>query len=84
MRNVARNHYWSFEIEHKVFVLHLSENGGLVKVSERTRLASFGLEVEVAAAVWCVEILQGFTEETLNLTLQKVSRFKLCAAAGEI
>lgn len=59
MRGVVRNCYWSFEIEHKVFILHLFEDGGHVKVSERTRLASFGLELEVVAAVWCLEILQG-------------------------
>lgn len=56
-----RNCYWSFQINQKVFVLHLSEDGGHVKFSERTRLASFGLELEVSAAVWCIEILQELT-----------------------
>lgn len=47
------------------------KDGEAVKISERIRLASFGLDVEVTAAVWCLEILQDFTEEFLNKKLFK-------------
>ena len=55
---VFRNRYWSFKIEQKVFVLHLLRDGGGVCISERTRLRSFELEIDVPAAVWCLEVLQ--------------------------
>ena len=53
-----RNRYWNSKIEQKVFVLHLLKDGGGVHISERTRLGSFELEIDVSAAVWCMEILQ--------------------------
>ena len=53
-----RNRYWSFKIEHKVFVTQLLRDGGGVRISERTRLRSFELELDVAAAVWCLEVMQ--------------------------
>ena len=50
--------YWDFRIEQKVFVLHLSTDGGCVIICERTRLASFELKVDVAAVVWGKETLE--------------------------
>ena len=57
-KGVFRNRYWSFKIEQKVFVLRLWKGGGGVCISERTRLGSFELQVDVSAAVWCLDILQ--------------------------
>ena len=56
--SVFRNIYWSFKIEHKIFVIQLSRDGGGISISERTRVRSFHLEIDVAAAVWCLESLQ--------------------------
>lgn len=53
-----RNRYWSFRIEQKVFVLFLSKDGMSIRISERTRLASFDLDLEVSAAVWCLELFK--------------------------
>ena len=58
IKGVFRNRYWSFKIKQKVFVLHLLKDGGGVCISERTRLGSFELQVDVSVAVWCMEILQ--------------------------
>ena len=55
---VFRNRYWSFRIEQKVFVLHLLRDGGGIRISERTRFRSFDMELDVPAAVWCMETLQ--------------------------
>ena len=52
-----RNMYWDFVIENKVFVLHLTSNGVSVIISERKRFASFEMRVEVAAAVWMIDML---------------------------
>ena len=57
-RESFRNRYWSFKIEQKVFVLQLTKDGGGVSISERSRLRSFQVELDVSAAVWCLEILQ--------------------------
>ena len=57
-RKSIRNRYWSFKIEQKVFVLQLTKDGGGVSISERSRLRSFQVEINVSAAVWCLEILQ--------------------------
>ena len=40
-----------------MFVLYLSIDGGSVMISERTRLASFEMMVDVAAAVYMKETL---------------------------
>ena len=53
-----RNRYWSFRIEQKVFVIHLTKDGGGVRISERSRFRSFVVEIDVCAAVWCLETLQ--------------------------
>ena len=53
-----RNKYWSFKIERKIFVTQLLRDGGGVRISERSRLRSFELEINVATAVWCLEVLQ--------------------------
>ena len=63
-----KNRYWSFKIEHKVFVTQLLRDGGGVRISERSRLRSFELEIDVPAAVWCLEILQ----EALTVEESKV------------
>ena len=49
--------YRDFRIEQKVFVLQLSTDGGCVIVCGKTRLASFEIMVDVAAAVWMKETL---------------------------
>ena len=53
-----RNRYWSFNIEQKVFVIHLTRDGGGIRISERTRVRSYDLEIDVAAAVWCLETVK--------------------------
>ena len=53
-----RNRYWSFSIEQKVFVLHLLKDRGGVLVSERSMYRSFEVDLDVSAAVWCLEVLQ--------------------------
>ena len=53
-----RNRFWTFKIEQKIFVLHLTKDGGGVRISERSRLRSFEVEIDVCAAVWCLETLQ--------------------------
>ena len=50
--------FGDFRIEHKVFACYLSNDGGSVCISERTRLASFEMKVSVAAAVWMRETLE--------------------------
>ena len=58
IKGAFRNRYWSFKLKHKVFVHHLLKDGGGVRICERTRLGSFELQIDVSAAVWCMEILQ--------------------------
>ena len=53
-----RSRFWDFRIEQKVFVLCLSNDGGSVIISERTRHTSFELKVDVAAIVWIKETLE--------------------------
>ena len=62
-----RNRYWSFKVEQKVFVLHLTVDRGGVRISERSRLRSFEIEFDVGAAMWCLEMLQ----EVINLEESK-------------
>ena len=55
----SRSSLWDFRIEQKLFSLVLSNDGGSVIIRERTRHASFQLKVDVAAAVWMKETLNG-------------------------
>ena len=54
----SRSNLWDFRIEQKLFSLVLSNDGGSVIIRERTRMASFQLKVDVAAAVWMKETLE--------------------------
>ena len=54
----SRSSVWDFRIEQKLFSLVLSNDGGSVIIRERTRMASFQLKVDVAAAVWMKETLE--------------------------
>ena len=54
----SRSRLWDFRIEQKVFALYLSNDGGSVMISERTRQDTFELKVDIAAAVWLKETLE--------------------------
>ncbi|KAF4367769.1 hypothetical protein G4B88_011070 [Cannabis sativa] len=50
--------YWSFRTAHKVFMLTLSNDGGFVRICERTRLAGYEIAVTLEAASWLADILE--------------------------
>ncbi|KAF4363726.1 hypothetical protein G4B88_000955 [Cannabis sativa] len=56
--NQGLHKYWSFQTEHKVFMLTLSEDGGAVRVCERTRLFGFEVSVTIDAVAWIIDTLQ--------------------------
>ena len=74
--------FWDFRIEHKVFVLHLSNDAGSVMISERTRFASFEMKIGVADAVWMKNTLnEALVKEDAGQFLRKyrASNFVLIA-----
>lgn len=45
-----------------MFVLFLNEDGGSVKINERTKIANFEVVIDVAVAVWCMEVFKNMIE----------------------
>ncbi|KAF4348642.1 hypothetical protein G4B88_007389 [Cannabis sativa] len=56
--NQGLHKYWSFQTEHKVFMITLSEDGGAVRVCERTRLFEVEVSVTIDAVAWIIDTLQ--------------------------
>ncbi|KAF4400600.1 hypothetical protein G4B88_023393 [Cannabis sativa] len=50
--------YWSFRTIHKVFMITLSNDGGYVRICERTRLSGYEIVVTLDAATWLIETLE--------------------------
>ncbi|KAF4383628.1 hypothetical protein F8388_014128 [Cannabis sativa] len=56
--------YWSFRTKYKVFMLTLSNDGGSVRICERTRLFGYEVAVTIDAVVWILDTLEELFQKT--------------------
>ncbi|KAF4378518.1 hypothetical protein F8388_022339 [Cannabis sativa] len=56
--------YWSFRTKHKVFMLTLTNDGGSVRICERTRLFGYEVAVTIDAVDWMVVTLEELYQKT--------------------
>ncbi|KAF4347723.1 hypothetical protein G4B88_007369 [Cannabis sativa] len=72
----GQQRYWSFRTSHKVFMITLSNDGGSVRICERTRLSGYETAMTLDAASWMLDILEELMAKEERQTVNYKKSFR--------